>query len=79
MLAPFVTSAREALEERGIATCFVAVGMATWTNTQGTSTPAAPILLREASISAIGAAEEDFQIALTGETDVNPTLRAHAG
>src|SRR5664279_4753825 len=24
---------REALEERGIATCFVAVGMATWTNT----------------------------------------------
>jgi very-short-patch-repair endonuclease len=65
---------REALEERGIATCFVAIGMATWTNTHGASTPAAPVLLREASIAAVGAAEEDFQVALTGETDVNPTL-----
>lgn len=66
--------AREALEERGIATCFVAVGMATWSNTQGSATPAAPVLLREASIAAVGAAEDDFQIALTGETDVNPTF-----
>ncbi len=66
--------AREGLEERGIATCFVAIGMATWTNTRGTSTPAAPILLREASIVATGAAETEFEIALTGETEVNPTL-----
>jgi very-short-patch-repair endonuclease/DNA polymerase III delta prime subunit len=66
--------AREALEERGIATCFIAVGMATWRNTQGAAIPAAPVLLREASIAAVGAAEDDFQIALTGETDVNPTL-----
>jgi very-short-patch-repair endonuclease len=66
--------AREGLEERGIATCFIAIGIATWTNTGGTATPAAPVLLREASISAVGVAEEDFQIELTGETDVNPTL-----
>lgn len=65
---------REALEERGIATCFVAIGMATWTNTHGAATPAAPVLLREASIAAVGAAEDEFQISLTGETDVNPTL-----
>ena len=65
---------REALEERGIVTCFLAVGMATWTNTAGTTTPAAPILLREASIAAVGAGEDDFQISLTGETDINPTL-----
>jgi hypothetical protein len=48
--------------------------MATWTNTTGTSTPAAPVLLREASIAAAGAAEDDFEIALTGEPDLNPTL-----
>ncbi len=65
---------REGLEERGIATCFVAIGMATWNNTRGTATPAAPVLLREASIAAVGVAEDDFELALTGETDVNPTL-----
>jgi hypothetical protein len=65
---------RESLEERGIVTCFLGVGMATWTNTAGTATPAAPILLREASIAAVGAGEDDFQISLTGETDINPTL-----
>ncbi len=65
---------RESLEERGIVTCFLAVGMATWTNTVGTATPAAPILLREASIAAVGAGEDDFALALTGETDLNPTL-----
>jgi very-short-patch-repair endonuclease len=65
---------REGLEERGIATCFLATGMATWSTTHGTATPAAPVLLREASIAAVGAAEDDFQIALTGETEVNPTL-----
>jgi very-short-patch-repair endonuclease len=65
---------REGLEERGIATCFVAIGMATWDNPRGTATPAAPVLLREASIAAAGAAEDDFELALTGETDVNPTL-----
>jgi hypothetical protein len=65
---------REGLEERGIATCFVAIGMAIWSNTRETAKPAAPVLLREASIAAASAAEEDFEIALTGETDVNPTL-----
>lgn len=66
--------AREALEERGIVTCFVAVGIATWANMRSTAIPAAPVLLREASIRAVGAAEDDFELALTGETDINPTL-----
>ena len=65
---------REGLEERGIATCYLAIGMATWTNSRGTATPAAPLLLREASIAAVGAAEDDFELALTGEMDLNPTL-----
>ena len=65
---------RELLEERGIVTLFLAVGMATWTNTKTAATPAAPVLLREATIAARGAAEDDFDLALTGEVDVNPTL-----
>jgi very-short-patch-repair endonuclease len=66
--------ARELVEERGIETCFLAVGMATWENPKGTATPAAPVLLWQAGISARGAAEEDFDLALTGEVEVNPTL-----
>lgn len=66
--------AREALEERGIAICYVAVGMSTWRNAQGAAVPAAPILLIEASITATGAAEDDFEIALQGEPVVNPAL-----
>jgi Protein of unknown function (DUF4011) len=68
------SKARETLEERGVATLFLAVGMATWTNTRTAATPAAPLLLREATIAARGAAEEDFDLALTGEVDLNPTL-----
>lgn len=66
--------AREMLEERGIVTLFLAVSMATWRNTSGSSTPAAPVLLREATIRARGAAEDDFELALTGDVEVNPTL-----
>jgi very-short-patch-repair endonuclease len=66
--------ARELVEERGIETCFLAIGMATWDNPKGTATPAAPVLLRQATISARGAAEDDFSLTLTGEVEVNPTL-----
>lgn len=66
--------AREALEERGIVTCFIALGMATWTNTTGQATPAAPVVLREVSIAAVSAAEDDFELALIGEPEINPTL-----
>lgn len=66
--------AREALEERGITICYLAVGMATWRNAQGAAIPAAPVLLLEASITATGAAEDDFEIELTGSPVVNPAL-----
>ncbi len=69
--------ARELREERGIETCFLAIGMATWTRPQaGTASaiPAAPVLLRSATIRARGAAEEDFDLTLTGDVEVNPTL-----
>ena len=66
--------ARELREERGIETCFLATGMATWTNPKGGAVPAAPVLLRTAAIRARGAAEEDFDLTITGEPVVNPTL-----
>lgn len=36
----------ENYEERGLQTLFLAVGMATWANSRGAATPAAPILKR---------------------------------
>src|SRR5487761_1081909 len=43
--------ATENYEERGLQTLFLAWGMATWTNTRGTATPAAPVLLRQAAVT----------------------------
>jgi very-short-patch-repair endonuclease len=66
--------AREATEERGISVLFLASGMATWTNTRTAATPAAPVLLREAALSPLGVSEDDFDLTLTGDADVNPSL-----
>jgi very-short-patch-repair endonuclease len=66
--------ADENMEERGIQTMFLAWGMATWTNTNTTAIPAAPVLLRQAAFSARGSAGEDFDVSLPGEWEVNPTL-----
>lgn len=66
--------AKENFEERGLLTTFLAWGMASWTNTRGTATPAAPVLLRQAALSTRGAAGEDFDLTLPGEWEVNPTL-----
>lgn len=66
--------AQENYEERGLQTLYLAWGMATWTNTRGTATPAAPILLRQASLTQRGGAGEDFELALPGEWELNPTL-----
>jgi very-short-patch-repair endonuclease len=66
--------AKENFEERGLQTLYLACGMATWENNRGSATPQAPVLLRSATISADGAAQEDFSFALTGEMEVNPTL-----
>jgi AAA domain-containing protein/uncharacterized protein DUF4011 len=66
--------ATENYEERGLQTLFLAWGMATWSNSRGTATPAAPLLLRQAALSARGGAGEDFDLSLPGEWDINPTL-----
>ncbi len=66
--------AQENFEERGLQTLFLAWGMATWTNTRGTATPAAPVLLRQAHLVPRGGAGEDFELSLPGEWELNPTL-----
>jgi hypothetical protein len=66
--------ARELYEERGIETCYLAIGSATWTNPKGGAVPAAPVLLRTAVLRAHGAAEEDFDLTVTADAEVNPVL-----
>jgi very-short-patch-repair endonuclease len=66
--------AAENFEERGLQTLFLAWGMATWSNVRGTAVPAAPVLLRQAALTARGAAGEDFDASLPGEWEINPTL-----
>jgi hypothetical protein len=66
--------ARELHEERGIETCFLAIGSATWVNPKGGAVPVAPVLLRSAVLRAHGAAEEDFDLTVTAEAEVNPVL-----
>ena len=66
--------ATEAAEERGIGICHVALGMATWRNASGAATPAAPVLLREATITPTGVAEDDFELTVSGEPVLNPAL-----
>jgi hypothetical protein len=66
--------ATENYEERGLHTLFLAWGMATWTNSRGVATPAAPVLLRQAALSPRSGVGEDFDVSLPGEWEVNPTL-----
>ena len=67
--------ANENFEERGLRTLFLGLGMATWTNTRGTSAPcrscvAPPRPHHRAS----GKAGDDFDLSLPGEWELNPTL-----
>jgi hypothetical protein len=48
--------------------------MATWTNSRGTATPAAPVLLRQAAVTPRSGTGEDFDVSLPGEWEMNPTL-----
>jgi very-short-patch-repair endonuclease len=66
--------AQEHFEERGLETLFLACGMATWTNQKTAAVPSAPVLLVPARLAARGAAQEEFELSITGDLEVNPTL-----
>lgn len=69
------SKARENLEERGLSTLYIAQGLATWKTDPGATTvPSAPVFLRQATLSPIGAMEADFELKLDDEWEANPTL-----
>ncbi len=62
------------LEEKGIETLHLAIGMATWPAADGGRSYAAPVLLLPARIEARGRAGEQLRVAVAGEPQVNPVL-----
>ncbi|WP_168582269.1 AAA family ATPase [Gephyromycinifex aptenodytis] len=63
----------ELRDERGLVSCFMALGMATW-EVPGPQQPHAPVLLRPCTIHPIDASCSDFDLDLGTEVEVNPVL-----
>lgn len=61
------------LEEKGIDTCFAAIGLASWSVEQGTE-PIAPVILVPLHTAPTGAATRDFEISVAGDAHLNPVL-----
>lgn len=53
----------------------MACGLATWENKRAAWEPSAPILLRQATLRPLGAAQDEFELALVDEMEVNPTFQ----
>lgn len=68
--------ARELLEERGIISCFLALGRATWDMT-GDAVPAAPILLRQCDIHFGGREGDDLELELSRTVELNSALSTY--
>ena len=67
--------AKEAFEERGLDTMFIAYGMATWEEESDRRTPPrAPVTLVPVSLDPIATGGQDFELRIIGEPRVNPTL-----
>lgn len=62
------------LEEKGIETLYLAMGMATWPASDGGRPYAAPVLLLPARIEARGRAGDDLRFSVAGEPQINPVL-----
>lgn len=66
--------AKENLEERGLETLSIGCGLATWENKRAAWEPSAPVMLQRVGLRPVGAAQEEFELSVTGEMEVNPTL-----
>jgi hypothetical protein len=62
------------LEEKGIETLHLALGMAKWAASDGGRPYQAPILLFPAKIEARGRGGEELRLSLVGEPRINPVL-----
>lgn len=61
------------LEEKGIDTCFAAIGLARWKVEQGAE-PNAPVVLVPLHTVPTGAATRDFEVSVAGDAHLNPVL-----
>ncbi|HEY8844355.1 MAG TPA: AAA domain-containing protein [Gaiellaceae bacterium] len=74
-LRTIANKAKENFEERGLETLSIACGLATWTNEAVAAwEPSAPVLLRQATLRPLGAAQDEYELALVDEMEVSPTL-----
>jgi very-short-patch-repair endonuclease len=62
------------LEEKGVETLHLAMGMATWPAADGGRAYDAPLLLLPARIEARGRTGDDLRLAVAGEPQLNPVL-----
>ncbi|MGB3828140.1 MAG: DUF4011 domain-containing protein, partial [Ornithinimicrobium sp.] len=60
--------------EHGVASCFVAVGMATWHLRRAKTPPRAPVLIRGAQITPVDATHQDYVLHLDRHVVFNPVL-----
>ena len=62
------------LEEKGIETLYLAMGMSTWPASDGGRPYDAPVLLLPASIKTRGRTGDDLRLSVAGEPQINPVL-----
>ncbi|MCL5125195.1 MAG: DUF4011 domain-containing protein, partial [Deltaproteobacteria bacterium] len=62
------------LEEKGLQTLFLAVGMATWTPVDEGRPPESPVLLIPFSIESKGRENRNLKLVKTGDIQINPVL-----
>lgn len=65
--------AQATLDEKGITTLFVAVGLATW-EVENKSLPNSPVVLIPITITPSDAARRDFKLEVSGDPHLNPVL-----
>jgi hypothetical protein len=68
------TKAQMVLEEKGLETLYVVIGLARWQPPGPRSDPHAPVVLCPVGITAEGAGQTEYRIALTGDPHINPIL-----
>ncbi|HEX5031770.1 MAG TPA: DUF4011 domain-containing protein, partial [Candidatus Eisenbacteria bacterium] len=66
--------AMENLEEKGLDTMYLAMGMATWASSDGGRPPSAPVLLCPITVEIRGREPRSSSIKRAGDIEINPVL-----
>ncbi|WP_286968407.1 MULTISPECIES: AAA domain-containing protein [Arsenicicoccus] len=68
-------TAEDLWQDRGLATCFLAAGMATWQTSGGAGrVPSAPVFLRPCELRPRDLAQTDFDLVVSRTAELNPAL-----